>query len=679
MRATESPRRKSCVMLTSLPTDVNESRASAGLLADDERDAGGCGSPPEGEKRDEGSCGDDEVSRRYGNRSKYLRLVGLIFAVILLTLISISSYMKLLLSTSNISPLDIPAELEDGDGDRAKNSVFGIQLHPEYHAERVAKTITHHWSITSDYRFPDGVKKSVYLVNGQFPGPTIECRSGDRLVIHITNELSTDEGVSIHWHGLHMRNSNAMDGAVGFTQCPVPKSRTFSYEFDIDQDQHGTFWWHAHSEVQRGDGMYGGLVVHRPSAGKTEMEEYGYERDVLLLIGDWYHRTAGEVLDWYTSVRGFGNEPVPDSLLVNGVGRFICSMAVPARPVECSDITIDGISALLGSNKDLALTRLRVVNVGSLAGFTLGISSGTFTPLKLDGGRPISGSPSNSVGVLYPGERVDLLLKVPNQDAVSSSLHINLDPENFKFPNPALRPNQTFSLISSVQDIPISDRKRHALDNSSNFDLGSAISAEPNDSNSSFPEHPHQIILLYIRTEKLAKFANHPMGFINRTSWLLQNNPALPLISLTRSQWDSNQFVPWVPTSQTTETWVDIILNNLDDGAHPFHLHGHDFYVLASYRSEHGWGSYSPYASSGSSALKPKLNLKNPLRKDTVAVPRRGYVVLRFRADNPGIWMLHCHVLFHQASGMAMGILVGGNDAHDNLDLVPKESCQNVD
>jgi FtsP/CotA-like multicopper oxidase with cupredoxin domain len=118
-----------------------------------------------------------------------------------------------------------------------------------------------------------------------------------------------------------------------------------------------------------------------------------------------------------------------------------------------------------------------------------------------------------------------------------------------------------------------------------------------------------------------------------------------------------------------------MIINNLDDGSHPFHLHGHSFYVLASYRSEHGWGSFSPYRTNGNAAMDPVLNVQNPLKKDTVAVPRKGYVVVRFLADNPGIWMLHCHVLFHQGSGMAMGLHVGSHEAHEDVDTSSKQLC----
>jgi hypothetical protein len=56
--------------------------------------------------------------------------------------------------------------------------------------------------------------------------------------------------------------------------------------------------------------------------------------------------------------------PVPDSLLINGAGRFDCSMSVPARPVECESIHEDQIIGLLSKSLISGPIRLRVVNVG---------------------------------------------------------------------------------------------------------------------------------------------------------------------------------------------------------------------------------------------------------------------------------------------------------------------------
>jgi FtsP/CotA-like multicopper oxidase with cupredoxin domain len=86
---------------------------------------------------------------------------------------------------------------------------------------------------------------------------------------------------------------------------------------------------------------------------------------------------------------------------------------------------------------------------------------------------------------------------------------------------------------------------------------------------------------------------------------------------------------------------VDIVVNNLDEEGHPFHLHGYDFWVLSTYSSTYNWGSYNPFEDE--EAPGGPYNTATPVKKDTVLVPRRGYAVLRLRADNPGIWMFHCH------------------------------------
>lgn len=47
---------------------------------------------------------------------------------------------------------------------------------------------------------PDGVSKTMLVVNGMYPGPTIEANQGDRIVVNVTNLL--ENRTSIHWHGL---------------------------------------------------------------------------------------------------------------------------------------------------------------------------------------------------------------------------------------------------------------------------------------------------------------------------------------------------------------------------------------------------------------------------------------------------------------------------------------------
>ena len=77
---------------------------------------------------------------------------------------------------------------------------------------------------------------------------------------------------------------------------------------------------------------------------------------------------------------------------------------------------------------------------------------------------------------------------------------------------------------------------------------------------------------------------------------------------------------------------VRCIFNNPTMMAHPFHLHGHSFYVLGN-----------PEA----------LNLKDPPLKDTINVPPQSKLVIQWKANNPGQWFFHCHIEWHLETGMA--------------------------
>lgn len=92
--------------------------------------------------------------------------------------------------------------------------------------------------------------------------------------------------------------------------------------------------------------------------------------------------------------------------------------------------------------------------------------------------------------------------------------------------------------------------------------------------------------------------------------------------------------------------------------------HGHHFYILRTYQAPVGWGAYNPFTdayppglapeSASSSRADTPYDLSRAQLRDTVYIPSRGHAILRFRADNPGIWLFHCHIIWHQASGMAM-------------------------
>ena len=105
----------------------------------------------------------------------------------------------------------------------------------------------------------DGYTFRLFIgVNGRIPGPTLIVTEGQLVKVNVINRLAS-ESISIHWHGMHQRNSNWMDGVEHVTQCGIPPGASFTYIFKAEQ--YGTHWYHSHSGAQRTDGLFGALIV----------------------------------------------------------------------------------------------------------------------------------------------------------------------------------------------------------------------------------------------------------------------------------------------------------------------------------------------------------------------------------------------------------------------------------
>ena len=87
---------------------------------------------------------------------------------------------------------------------------------------------------------------------------------------------------------------------------------------------------------------------------------------------------------------------------------------------------------------------------------------------------------------------------------------------------------------------------------------------------------------------------------------------------------------------------VDVMIENTDGGEHPFHFHGYTFWVIATSSMPNAANTYGP----------------NYLRRDVVSVPAQGWARIRFVSNNPGVWMLHCHIDWHVFVGLAATVIV---------------------
>ncbi|MBI4815538.1 MAG: multicopper oxidase family protein [Deltaproteobacteria bacterium] len=94
----------------------------------------------------------------------------------------------------------------------------------------------------------------------QVPGPILNAKVGDQVIVHFTNSLS--EPTTIHWHGV--RVPDTMDGSP-MIQTPIETAGQFTYSFVVRDP--GTFWYHPHvrANEQVEKGLYGMVVVHDPA------------------------------------------------------------------------------------------------------------------------------------------------------------------------------------------------------------------------------------------------------------------------------------------------------------------------------------------------------------------------------------------------------------------------------
>ncbi|TVU36791.1 hypothetical protein EJB05_18738 [Eragrostis curvula] len=153
--------------------------------------------------------------------------------------------------------------------------------------------------------------KSIITVNGQYPGPQLVAREGDRVVVRVTNHVQ--HNISLHWHGIRQLRTGWADGPAYITQCPIQTGQSYVYNFTIT-GQRGTLWWHAHISWLRAT-VYGALVI-LPKAGVP----YPFpapDKEVPVIFGEWWMADTETIISQATKTGGAPN--VSDAYTINGL------------------------------------------------------------------------------------------------------------------------------------------------------------------------------------------------------------------------------------------------------------------------------------------------------------------------------------------------------------------------
>lgn len=227
------------------------------------------------------------------------------------------------------------------------------------------------------HQYPGAAPSQVWTYDGTVPGPLIEARVGNELVVHFENQLP--EATTIHWHGVRL--PAAMDGTLAM-QAPIEPGGSFDYRFVLRDA--GLFWFHPHirSDVQIEKGLYGTLLVRGDQEPTTD-------RETVIVLDDVRVNPDGTFPDYLDDLsKMMGRQG--NVLLVNGVN-------LPVLPVRRGSVQ-----------------RLRVVNVANGRFFNLSLPGHSFRVIGTDGGLLPQPYDTDRV-LLSPGERYDLLL-VPGGD-----------------------------------------------------------------------------------------------------------------------------------------------------------------------------------------------------------------------------------------------------------------------
>ncbi|KAK1996878.1 multicopper oxidase [Colletotrichum falcatum] len=491
------------------------------------------------------------------------------------------------------------------NGDFDLNSDFEILTPPQGKLRTFDFTLSNLTDIA-----PDGVHKPAMLINNQFPGPAIQADWGDTVQIHVHNQLQNN-GTSFHWHGMHLRGYNDQDGVNGVTECPIPPGQSRTYEFKLTQ--YGTSWYHSHFSAQYGNGVVGTIQINGPASAD-------YDIDLgPLAITDWYYDTADR-LERKAELVSNGAPPASDNILFNGKninpfgqgGQYLKTRLTPGK-------------------KHL----VRLINTSVDNTFTVALVGHSFTVIATDL-VPVKPVVKDSL-FMTVGQRYDVIIEA-NQAIENYWFNATVGGGGLCGETRNPYPASIFFYDGAPDRLPVDQGTPPA-------DLGCA------DTTGFTPILPRTAPVDQFDPNKKLLDINLDQPTIDGTQvfrWTVNaqsidiqwDKPTLEYIAEGNSSWPARANIIEIPSEVAWTFWV---IQNEFILPHPIHLHGHDFLLLGT-----GSGQFTGAES---------LQFENPTRRDVAQLPGSGWMVIAFKTDNPGAWLMHCHIAWHVSMGLSVQFL----------------------
>ncbi|WVZ03880.1 hypothetical protein V8G54_024686 [Vigna mungo] len=541
--------------------------------------------------------------------------------------------------------------------------------------EFILATSSKHGSVTRHYKFDIRLRnvtrlchtKSMVTVNGKFPGPRIAAREGDRIVVKVVNHVPNN--VTIHWHGIRQLRSGWADGPSYITQCPIQTGQSYVYNFTI-VGQRGTLFWHAHISWLRAT-LYGPLIL-LPRLN----ESYPFEKphkEVPILFGEWWNADPEAVIAQALQTGGGPN--VSDAYTFNGFPGPLYNCSNNETEIETFRLKVKPGKTYL----------LRLINAALNDELFFSIANHTLVTVEADATyvKPFE----SEIIVLGPGQTSNVLLKTkpeyPNatffmlarpyftgtgtfdNSTVAGILEYKkpLAPKNIPTLKPSLPAINDTSFVAnfsskfrSLNTAKYPAQVPQKVDKSFFFTVGLGTSPCPKNQTCQGPNNSSKFAAsmnnISFTLPSIALLQQHFFGQANNGIYTT-DFPAVPLRPFNYTGTPPNNTRVTNGTKTVVipfNTSVQVVLQDtsiLGAESHPLHLHGFNFYVVGQ-----GFGNFNPNTD------PPKFNLVDPVERNTVGVPSGGWVAIRFLADNPGVWLMHCHFDVHFSWGLRMAWIV---------------------
>ncbi|XVF76745.1 hypothetical protein PTKIN_Ptkin13bG0291100 [Pterospermum kingtungense] len=492
----------------------------------------------------------------------------------------------------------------------------------------------------------------ITAVNGSLPGPRIRVREGDTLVVHVFNK--SPYNLSVHWHGVFQKLSCWADGPNMITQCPIRPGSKYTYKFKIT-GQEGTLWWHAHVSWLRAT-VYGVLVI-RPKSSNSYPFPMPY-REVPILLGEWWNANAIDVENQAIATGAAPN--ISDAYTINGLpgDLYPCSrnQLYKLKVKTGKTYLLRIVNAALNSQLfyKIANHKLTVVGVDAAPGQTVDVllAADQHVGSYYMAARPYS----SAVGVLFDNTTTRGV--VVYEGAPSSSRPIMAALPAFNDTPTAYRFS---SNLNGLKGGPHWVKVPRKVDHKMFVTIGLGLEPCPANTTCQGPfgakfsaSMNNQSFVIPRRLDLLQAFF-FKVGGVYTTDFPVKPPIGFDYTNATIIGNSSNRALFFAPkatkvTKLKFNSTVEMILQNtaiVGVENHPMHIHGHNFHVLAQ-----GFGNYNPATD------RKKFNLVDPVMRNTIGVPVGGWAVIRFTANNPGVWIMHCHLDVHLSWGLASAFVV---------------------